>query len=61
MREINHDGYKYLGMQQLDFIMNREFTEKIKNEYCRKVKQLVGLKFYRVKVTVDECMGNGYY
>ena len=41
--------------------MNREFKEKIKSEYCRKVKQLVGLKFYRVKVIVDECMGNGYY
>ena len=28
MREVNLDGYKYLGVLQLDSIMNRETKEK---------------------------------
>ena len=41
MREINHDGYKYLGVLQFDFIMNREMKEKVKSEYIRRVKNLL--------------------
>ena len=33
MREVNHDGYKYLGVLQFDFIMNREMKEKVKRIY----------------------------
>ena len=41
MREVNHDGYKYLGLLQFDFIMNREMKEKVKSEYIRRVKKLL--------------------
>ena len=41
MREVNLDGYKYLGVLQFDFIMNREMKEKVKSEYIRRVKQLL--------------------
>ena len=40
MREVNLDGYKYLGVLQLDFIMNREIKEKVKSKYIRRVKKL---------------------
>ena len=30
MREVNLDGYKYLGVLQLDSIMNKEMKEKVK-------------------------------
>ena len=45
MREVNLDGYKYLGVLQLDSIMNREMKVKVKNEYksqkFRRVKKLL--------------------
>ena len=40
MREVNLDGYKYLGVLQLDSIMNREIKEKVKSKYVRRVKKL---------------------
>ena len=33
MREVNLDGYKYLGVLQLDSTMNRELKKKVKIEY----------------------------
>ena len=36
MREVNLDGYKYLGVLQLDSIMKRQIKEKVKSEYIRK-------------------------
>ena len=33
MREVSLDGYKYLGVLQLDSTMNRELKEKVKSEY----------------------------
>ena len=33
MREVNLDGYKYLGVLQLDSTMNRELKEKVKSEH----------------------------
>ena len=42
MREVKHDEYKYLGVLQLDSIMNREMKEKVKSEYIRRVKKLLG-------------------
>ena len=42
MREVNLDEYKYLGVLQLDSIMNREMKEKVKSEYIRRVKKLLG-------------------
>ena len=41
MREVNLEGYKYLGVLQLDSIMNREMKEKVKSEYIRRVKNLL--------------------
>ena len=41
MREINLDGYKYLGVLQCDSIMDREMKEKVKSEYIRRVKKLL--------------------
>ena len=41
MREVKLDGYKYLGVLQLDFIINREMKEKGKSEYIRRVKKLL--------------------
>ena len=33
MREVNLDGYKYLGVLQLDSTMNKELKEKVKSEH----------------------------
>ena len=50
MREVNLDGYKYLGVLQLDSylgvlqldsIVNREIKEKVKIEYIRRIKKLL--------------------
>ena len=41
MREVNLAGYKYLGVLQLDSIMNREMKEKVKSECIRRVKKLL--------------------
>ena len=32
MREVNLDGYKYLGKLQLDSNMNKEMKEKVKSK-----------------------------
>ena len=41
MREVNLDGYKFLGVLQLDSIINRKMKEKVKSEYIRRVKKLL--------------------
>ena len=41
MREITLYRYKYLGVLQLDSIMNKEMKEKVKSEYIRRVKKLL--------------------
>ena len=45
MREVNLDGCKYLGVLQLDSIMNREMKEKVKSEYIRRVKTFLRSQF----------------
>ena len=50
MGEVNLDGCKYLGMLQLDFIMNREVKEKVKSEYIRRVKKLARSQLIRGNV-----------
>ena len=42
MRVVNLDGYKYLGVLQLDSIKNGEMKEKVKSKYIRRVKKLLG-------------------
>ena len=44
MREVNLDGYKYLGVLQSDSIMNRQMKEKVKSKYNRSVKKLLRSK-----------------
>ena len=56
MREINLDGYKYLGVLLLDFIINTEIKEKVKSKYIRRVKMLL-----TSQLNEDECIGCGYY
>ena len=41
MRQVNRDRYKYLGVQQFDFIMNIEMNNKVENEYIRRVEKLL--------------------
>ena len=38
MKELDQQGYKYLGVIQLDKIMNKEMKENIGNEYNMRVK-----------------------
>ena len=36
--EVDQEGYKYLGVHQLDKIINKKMKESIGNEYIRRVK-----------------------
>ena len=38
MKEVDQEGYKYLGVLQLHKTMNKEMKENIGNEYIRRVK-----------------------
>ena len=40
IKEVEEDGYKYLGIMQLDKILNTEMKGKITSEYVRRVKKL---------------------
>ena len=44
MREVNLDGYMYLGTLQFDSIMNLEMKKKVKSEYIGRVKKLLRLQ-----------------
>ena len=41
MKEVDVDGYKYLGVLQLDGVMNTKMKEKVRCEYIRRVKKLL--------------------
>ena len=38
MEDVYQEGYKYLGVLQLDKAMNKDMKENIGNEYIRRVK-----------------------
>ena len=38
MKEVDQEGYKYIGVLQLDKTMNKEIKENIGNEYIWRVK-----------------------
>ena len=38
MKELDENGYKYLGVIEGADIMNREMKKKVKDEYLRRVK-----------------------
>ena len=40
IREIEEEGYKYLGILQLDQTLNTKMKGKITSEYIRRVKKL---------------------
>ena len=40
IKEVEEDGYKYLGIMQLGKILNTEMKGKITSEYVRRVKKL---------------------
>ena len=40
IKEVEEDSYKYLGIMQLDKILNAEMKGKITSEYVRRVKKL---------------------
>ena len=50
MREVNLDGYKYLGVLELESIMNREMKEKVKSEYIRRIKKLLRSQLNKANV-----------
>ena len=41
MREVNLDGYNYLGVLQLDSIRNREMKKNVKSEYIGRGEKLL--------------------
>ena len=38
MKEVDEEGYMYLGILQLDKVLNKDMKENIGNEYIRRVK-----------------------
>ena len=46
MKDVDEDGYKYLGVLQTEVQMNREMKVKIEKEYLRRVKLLARSKLY---------------
>ena len=41
IREIEEDGYKYLGMLEYDILKEQEMKDKFRNEYFRRVKLIL--------------------
>ena len=46
MKDVDEDGYKYLGVLQNEGQMSKEMKEKIEKEYLRRVKLLARSKLY---------------
>ena len=44
MKDVDENGYKYLGVLQNEVQMNKEMKEKIVKEYLRRVKLLARSK-----------------
>ena len=45
MKEVDQEGYKYLGVLQLDKTMNKEMKENIGNEYIRESEIDLQIKY----------------
>ena len=41
MCEPDDSGYKYLGILELDLIMNNEIKERVEESYCKRLKLLL--------------------
>ncbi len=46
MKEVEVDGYKYLGVLESEDIMMKEMKEKVRKEYLRRVKAAAGSQLY---------------
>ena len=46
MKDVDEEGYKYLGVLQAEKVKNREMKEKVRNEYLRRVKLLAKSELY---------------
>ena len=46
MKDVDENGYKYLGVSQAENVKNREMKDKVRNEYMRRVKLLVKSELY---------------
>ena len=46
MKEVDKNGYKYLGVLQAENVKNREMKDKVRTEYLRRVKLLVKSELY---------------
>ena len=46
MKELDQNGYKYLGVLEGADIMNREMKKKVKEEYLRRVKLVAKSRLY---------------
>ena len=46
MKELDENGYKYLGVLEGADIMNREMKKKVKEEYLRRVKLVAKSRLY---------------
>ena len=46
IKEIDENGYKYLGVLEAEDILEKEMKEKLKSEYFRRVKLLAQSKLY---------------
>ena len=42
--EIDNDGYKYLGIQELDYIMHKKMKEHVKKTYLKRLELLLKSK-----------------
>ena len=46
MKEVDENGYQYLGVLQNVKVMNKKMKEKIKVEYLRRIKLLAKSELY---------------
>ena len=46
MKDVDQDGYKYLGVLQTDGMMTKEMKKKVRDEYFRRLKLLLKSQLY---------------
>ena len=46
MKDVDENGYKYLGVLQAENVKNSEKKNKVRTEYLRRVKLLVNSELY---------------
>ena len=46
MKDVDQDGYKYLGVLQTDVMMTKEMKKKVRDEYFRRLKLLLKSQLY---------------